>query len=179
MNYPGYLRGAITSILVAILFVLHPAPTVSRQSGEVTASWSLVGDEVVITYQLNAPRAKTYDVSVVLRRENDQSFAVVPRAVSGDVGTGKFASGVRQIRWKYQKDVPEGLTGSDYWFEITAREVIEEGGSNWWIYAAGGAAVVAGTIVLLGGGGDTSPAGNGGSPQPATLPGPPSVRPTP
>lgn len=179
MNVHGHVRGMIAPVLVAILGVLHPVKAAAQQASDVTATWSLVGDEVVISYQLNAPRSKTYEVNVILKRENDPSFAVIPRAVTGDVGTGRFAAGVRQIRWDYRKDVPAGLTGGDYWFEITAREVVEEGGSSWWIYAAGGAAAVAGAIVLLGGGGSSSPGGDGGTPPPATLPGPPSIRPTP
>jgi hypothetical protein len=169
---------ALTALCM-ILLMISSVPAGAQQSGNVTASWSLVGDEVLITYQLNAPRTKTYEVSVVLKRESDPNFAVIPRAISGDVGTGKFASGVRQIRWDFLKDIPEGLTGGGYWFEITANEVVvEEGGSSWWIYAAGGAAAVTGAIVLLGGGGSSS-GGDGGTPTPATLPGPPSVRPTP
>ncbi len=167
-------RPLVPMAMCAILLMISSVPGRAQQSGNVSATWSLVGDEVLITYQLNAPRSKTYEVSVILKRETDPNFAVIPRAVSGDVGTGKFAAGARQIRWDYLKDIPEGLTGSGYWFEITANEVVEEGGSSWWIYAAGGAAAVTGAIVLLGGGGS-----DGGTPPPQTLPNPPSVRPTP
>jgi hypothetical protein len=164
------------SVLISVL--VFPIGMLSQGTDEITASWSPSGDVAIITYQLSASREKSYDVNIVLRRESDKSFAVIPRSVSGDVGVGKFAAGVRQIRWNFKKDVPQGLTGDDYWFDITAREVVESGGSNWWIYAGGGAAVVAGVIVLVGGGssGGSTPANGGNN---STLPDPPSVRPTP
>lgn len=134
--------------------------------------WSRVGDVVVITYDLMGSPEETYDVSLVLRRQNDRSFSFVPTVLAGNVGKDQSVGSGKEIRWDYKKDLPSGLSGDDYWFELTAVKIEKGGGVPWWVYAAGGAGVAVAVAVLGGGkGGDTSP------PQSTTLPGPPNERP--
>jgi len=171
----------VSPYLLLLLILLMPSGTSAQEKlrGDVrfqNEKWVIEGDIVIITYELIAPLERTYDVSVVLRRERDKSFALVPKTITGAVGVGKYGGGKREIRWDYKKDVPEGLIGDDYRFDLTATEIVEGAGSNWWLYAAGGAVAVAGGIVLLsgqGGDGGTPPAGGG------RLPDPPAIRPVP
>jgi hypothetical protein len=144
----------------------EPQPEVAN------ARWSVQGNDIVINFELIAPADKTYKISVVLRRESDKSFAFVPKTVSGAVGEGKYA-GQREMRWAFRKDIPKGLVGNDFWFEISADEIIETGTSKFWYYAGGAAAVVAGGVVyyMTSGTKSTTPS------SPAKLPTPPLNRP--
>jgi hypothetical protein len=137
-------------------------------AGDGGLSWEIKDDIVVITYELFVPLDKTYDIHVVLRKRGDTNFWVVPEATEGDVGRLKYTGGWRWIRWDYKKDLEDGLTGEDYWFQINATEIADGGGISWWVYAAGGAAVaVVGAILLL-----------NRDDEPDLLPEPPNVRPS-
>lgn len=128
--------------------------------------WRIEGDIVIITYNLIAPAEDAYHVEVMLLNEGDLSFKLVPRQVSGAVGEGRFAGSRRVIRWEYKKDIPQGLSGGDYYFEISIERV---GGMSPWIYVAAGAAAVGGAAAFLLGGKKSE-----GQPFPGTLPDPPS-----
>jgi hypothetical protein len=159
------LRVLWWSVVLALPLLVCSA--VAQQAKEpeakvANARWSVQGNEIVIVFELIAPADKTYKISVVLRREGDKSFAVVPKNVSGAIGEGKYA-GQREVRWAFRKDVPTGLTGNDFWFEISADEIIETGGA---------AAVLAGGVIY--GIVNASKPASG----PAKLPTPPLNRPT-
>ncbi|HUL43500.1 MAG TPA: hypothetical protein VLY03_03995 [Bacteroidota bacterium] len=109
--------------------------------------WSTKEDVITINYDLNSPTENRYDVSIILKREGDDTFSIVPVAVEGDIGIGPFAGPGREIRWYYRRDLPEGLQGSGYYFEIHVKMVKE--GSNLIYYIIGGAAVTGGIIALL------------------------------
>jgi hypothetical protein len=147
--------------------------------------WEVQGETVVITYDLYAPLSDKCDVVVVLRRESDKSFEYRPKSASGSVGKGIFAGKNLVIRWSYLKDIPAGLTGEDYYFEITATrvesaiavqpEAKEEGGGSTWLWIVGGVVVTGGAaaLLLLGGSNDSGGGGSGGG-STSELPAPPS-----
>lgn len=133
-------------------------------------NWMLRGDMVVISYDLVAPPDQTYFVNIKLLRENVRSFRVSPQKTTGHVGKGKFAGTNRVIYWDYLKDVPDGLQGEDFYFEISAEKATR---SKKWLYPVlGGVAAVTaiGTVAIL--------SGNGGGGTEKELPTPP-VRPVP
>lgn len=135
--------------------------------------WRVQGDVVYISYDLLAPSDQEYEVTIVLLRESDRSFKIVPKSLTGSVGEGKFAGQSREIKWEFKKDVPRVLAGEGYYFEISVEPV---GGSNTLLYVGLGVAAVGGAAaVLLGGkkGGDET-----STPTATELPAPPS-RPTP
>ena len=140
----------IMRLPLAIAFVILLVDVTLAQQTAVRTDWSLHGDTAVITYELVAPNDILYEVTVVLKREDDPSYSFVPKTVAGDVGKGKYAGGKREIRWNFRQDMPAGLEGSDYWFDVTATQVVEEGGIKWWLYAAGGAGVVVAAILASG-----------------------------
>jgi len=130
--------------------------------------WSTAGNAVVISYDLIAPPEDSYEVSVVVLREDDRTFKLVPKSLTGHVGKGKYAGQSRQIRWAYRQDVPQGLRGDRYYFEI---HVYPVQGTSPWLYVGLGAVAAAGgaAAILL-----TSKKEEPGGTGQAELPAPPS-----
>ena len=170
-------RPICIALLIPLMLLLIDAGAFSQekraQEGKIeNARWSVQGGVAVVTFVLVAPVEKEYEITVTLRRASDKNFVLVPRSLAGAVGKGKFA-GQREIRWDFSKDAPAGLAGDDFWFEITATEVVERGTSIWYYAASAGVALAAGTAYLL------AKKGNGAAaPQPSGLPDPPKIRPT-
>ena len=174
------LQRPITCVLFPafLLFALE-LPVVAQEQGRSegrieNAKWGLAGNVVVITYDLVANSELTFDIGIVLRRESDSNFKLIPRTLSGAIGKGKHAGAGREIRWDYLKDVPGGLQGDDYHFEFAVQIIREEAGSNLWYYLVAGAVVVGGGAAALLGGGK-----NGSTTTPSTsgLPDAPKIRP--
>jgi hypothetical protein len=90
-----------------------------------------------IVYDINASNTSDFDVSLVLLRESDPAFRIVPRKVSGKIGSGAFAGKNNVIVWNYRKDILKDLKGNDYHFELTVRKV--EPGSFPWLWTGIGA----------------------------------------
>ena len=139
------LRLSGTLWLLLVVGLLFPDNVCGQQvsSGEVSATWELKDEIVVITYELlDVPLDRTYNVGVVLTRESDPNFRIVPKTVEGAVGHIEYTGGKREIRWDYREDIPGGLVGEDYRFEFTVTEVVEEDRIDWRLVVAGGAAVL-------------------------------------
>jgi hypothetical protein len=156
----------------------HPALAQDPQKAQVrieNGHWALEGDIVIITYDLPADPELTYDVGVVLTRESDANFRVVPKTVAGAIGKGKFAGLKKEIRWDYKKDITAGLTADDYQFDFSIQVVKEGSGTIWYILGVG----------LLGAGGAVAyqflknkDTGGDGISTPSGLPDAPRVRPS-
>jgi hypothetical protein len=126
------------------------------------------GNKILITYDLAAPTDQAYLIKVTLKRRQVSSFEYVPKAVTGDVGEGKFSGIGRQVSWDLLRDYPNGLDGDDFYFRIEATMISQ--GSNLLYYIGGGAvAVGVAAYLLIGGGGGT---GGGGTVSEGTFPQP-------
>ena len=137
--------------------------------------WKVEGNVVVVTFDLDGPSEKIYIVSVVLLREDDSRFRLTPKSVQGNIGEGVSAGLSRKIVWEYRKDVPQGLAGEGYYFEIVAR-IHEAGGGSWLYYLLGGVVAAGGAAgYLLTNKAKTE---TGSTPTSTELPGPPA-RPNP
>jgi hypothetical protein len=77
-------------------------------------------------------------VSVVLLREGDPTFRIVPKAVSGSVGKGKYAGANQTIYWNYKRDIQYEPQGDDYYFEIIVEPIK---GSNSLYYTVAGVTI--------------------------------------
>ena len=132
--------------------------------------WKLEGNLVSVMFDLVGPTEKIYSVSLVLLREGDPRFRLAPKSVSGNIGDGVTAGSGRKIVWEYKRDVPQGLAGEGYYFEIVAR--LESAGGGGWLYYLLGGVVAAGGAAgyLLSNKPKTEP-GSVGSTE---LPGPPA-----
>jgi len=112
--------------------------------------WAANADVVTITYDLVGNPQTKYKVDIVLKKEINPEFHLVPFFVEGDIGDGYFAGSSKQIIWYYQKEFPQGLKEDDgYYFEIHVKSV--EKRFTWIYYAVGAAAVTGGMIALLAG----------------------------
>ena len=112
--------------------------------------WWVEDNVVVIKYDLLAPAHRRYNVNILLRREILHDFYIQPQNISGDVGQGAFAGENRIIRWLYLEDVPQGLKGDDYYFELIVSPVNERGVGVWLYVSAGVAVAGSATYLLLG-----------------------------
>jgi hypothetical protein len=121
------------------LFVLFGnQPTYSQEVGVTNATYTIADSNVVVHYDLNGPMDKQYKVELVLRRQTQPFFRMLPMDVSGDVGTGEFAGKNREIVWHFFSDVPYGFDGSDYYFEVNATLLGAKKGGTSWLYYVGG-----------------------------------------
>ena len=169
----SYLLASIVST-IALFFLLTPAAAQEpADSARVEgASFIMVGDTVIITYELVAPPDGLFDVTIALRRASDIGFLIIPQSLTGAIGEVR-GGGQKAILWNYQSDVSSTFEyAQDYWFEITATSVQDDGGIEWWYYAAAGAGILATTLIFSG---QSSP---GEAPNDNGLPDPPGIRPT-
>jgi hypothetical protein len=102
--------------------------------------YEISGDNIEIYYDLVGLTYKKYKVSVLLKREQSNEVIFKPKALSGDVGKGKFAGGSRKIIWNYVNEFKPESGVNDYYFEVSVKPVRK----TWGYFVGGG--------VLLGGG---------------------------
>jgi hypothetical protein len=161
--------GLLPFLLMLLLWTPLPAQDEFSEGHTSNVKWSTRGDIIVINYDLTGAPESKFEVSLVMRRENDTSFAVVPRTIEGDVGGGIAAGTDREAQWYYRRDYPLGFSGKGYYFEVQVKKIEQH--SNLIYYIAGAAAVVGGIVAIIASKNQPS-----GPPPPGDLPYPP-VRP--
>ncbi|HZY09729.1 MAG TPA: hypothetical protein VFF29_01100 [Bacteroidota bacterium] len=161
----------IVPLLSMILDVTAIARTTQQEEPRVSSvDWKVVGDIILITYDLVGSTEESYEISVVLLREKDPSFKAIPKSLAGDVEKGNFVGKGREIRWEYKKDFPEGLQGEDFYFEVSVQTI--SGGSSLLYIVIGGAVAAGGAVALLGGKKSESTPGPPGTELPSPPPRP-------
>ncbi len=171
MNLVRYHKLMVNILLFPLMIFLTEARLLAMDDDDpkvTNVDWKLQGDIIMITYDLSWTADDNVEVNIVLLNEYDKSFKVVPQTVSGDIGEGKFLGTSRRIQWDYLKDIPAGIQGEGYYFEVNADKV----GGTPWLYIVAGAAAVGGAVALLSG--SKSSSGGGGTPPGNDLPLPPS-----
>ena len=137
------IKRPLVCILLPLFIICatgHPVVAQEQSKGQIRVDnghWVLEGDIVVITYDLPADPELTYDVGIVMTREGDAIFRVVPKTVTGAIGKGKFAGLKKVIRWDYRKDVAAGLSADDYQFDFSVQVVKEGSNTIWYILGVG------------------------------------------
>src|SRR3977135_1796646 len=120
--------------------------TVSWAGGDdvraINVKFTASENKIVIHYDLLAPSDAKLEVSVRLKKESDRTFTYSPRNLTGDVGIGIPSGLGKTIEWDITKEFPQGLAGSDYFFEVNLSGVEESGGSAALAWIGAGAAVV-------------------------------------
>jgi hypothetical protein len=157
--------------LLLVLFLREPARGGMNPPDDISTTnmkWSLKDNVITINYDLNGSPNDKYHVDIVMKKEHDGSFNVVPKSVEGDIGEGLFSGTNREIRWYFINDYPQGLKGEGYYFEIHVKVVGSE--NNWMYYALGAVAVAGGVVALFVGKSSTNPPL---SPSNTELPAPP------
>ncbi|HTR81114.1 MAG TPA: hypothetical protein VMM58_05730 [Bacteroidota bacterium] len=123
-----------------IYYDFVPARTFARRTAGNLADSLTPGIEETV------PEGEIYNVAVSLRRKSDPHFLYRPRLVSGDVGRGQFGGKNLKIVWDVGRELPNGLAGSDYFFEVRVRPV-EINSRKKTLWMAAGAALLAGGVV--------------------------------
>jgi hypothetical protein len=122
-------------------------------------------NQIVIHYDLLAPSDARLEVSVRLRKESDKAFTYTPKNLTGDVGPGVMAGLGKTIGWDIAKEFPQGLAGSDYYFEVNLSGAEESGGGSaalTWI-GAGAAVLGAGILAVVLSNNHSGPSNSGSS----------------
>jgi hypothetical protein len=117
-----------------------------KAQDKIESSFEYNDGKIIIHYELKADNDKEYEVNATLKRKSDASFSYVPASLSGDIGKGKFAGGIRTIEWVLNASEQNVLTGDDYFFEVKAVPVSK--GIPWYYYV-GTAALGGGVAAVL------------------------------
>lgn len=145
-----------------MLFVVSAVLFFGRVTGQEVkvqnVDYVVADSTIEISYTLQGDPSKKYVVDVELKRSSNAAFSIIPQAVTGDVGKGKFTGSNRKIIWKYLSDYHPDANASDYYFNITAEPVKR---SKWYYWAGGAAIVAAVAILVLMSGGSDDPATSG------------------
>ncbi len=104
--------------------------------------------KIFVFYEFQGDKAKDYEVVISLKRTSDPSFVIVPNKLTGDIGEGKFAGKKCKIIWELNPDEEAQLEGEDFYFDVTANEILTGGGIPWYVFA-GGAVLAGGTAAVL------------------------------
>jgi hypothetical protein len=140
----------MTKISFKILFcftVLILSRAITAQE-KIQANFDYSEGKIFIYYEFKGDYAKEYEIGIVLKRTSDSRFNLVPEDLSGDIGTGNFANKKCRIVWTLLPDEEAMLDGEDFYFDVTAKEIVEGGGVPWYVFV-GGAALVGGTAAVL------------------------------
>ncbi len=134
--------------------------------------YTISDGRVIINYDLIGNPDNTYNVQLILKRENYSSYNYSPRKITGDAGTGKFAGKNKEIVWNVNEEFPQGLPYNDYYFIVKASELDKEEKSSGfftfsWLKAGVVAAVAVAAIIFVSS--KSKGSGSAGS----SLPGPP------
>ncbi len=142
----------------------------SQVSSVSEVSYSMRDSDVVVHYNLDGPVDRSYKVAVILKRESEPYFKMLPKNVTGDVGNDAHMGKNKEIVWHLYRDLPDGLDGDDFYFEVNATLLgVEEGGASW-LYYVGGALVAGGAAVYFGTDLFKKPAGGSQFPTPPLRP---------
>jgi len=126
----------IKFIRVLILLLLLTSGYSMAQNG-INTSFKYSEHKIFIFYQFAGDSSSEYNIAVVLKRTSDPGFRIEPNLLSGDFREGIYANTKREIIWHLTQQEEIGLTGNDYYFEITANEIKEGGGIAWYVYVGG------------------------------------------
>ncbi len=160
------------ALLVFVLLVFRAAEAAAPGSPMVSnIQFRAINGRILVSYDLAGPEEATYRVVLTLKKGSDSTYSYTPRALSGDFGMGKFAGVGRQIVWQMDREFPQGLPGSDYFFLVRADLIGKSSGPSMLTILGAGVAVIGGAtayFVLSGGQHKSAPS----TPAP-TLPPPP------
>ncbi|MCK9212184.1 MAG: hypothetical protein M0P61_15195 [Ignavibacteriaceae bacterium] len=122
-----------------LLLFLCLFPAAIRAQEKITTSFESSDGKIVITYELTGDINQEYNVQIKLKRKSSPYFDMVPTALSGDFGLGKYAGGRRNVIWTLNQTEINQLEGDDFYFEIIATKI--KSSSTWYYYVG---AVLAG-----------------------------------
>ncbi|MGH2569064.1 MAG: hypothetical protein ACRDGA_12060 [Bacteroidota bacterium] len=155
-------RKLLTSALLMVVVLASGLPmnaAVAQDSKQVTnVRFEVFPDLILVYYDLGddgvtgegtaQSASKQYAVTLLLRKESDPSFSYTPKYINGDVGKLVSVGTNRKIQWNAAQEFPDGLEGSDYFFEVRAEPRVAPSNLTTWLLG-GGAAILGGTALYL------------------------------
>lgn len=133
---------------VAVALLANAGICLSQSFSIRNVSYSVADSSVVVHYDLSGPASKSYRVQLVLRRKTQPSFRIMPVDVTGDVGIVHHPGPGKEIVWHLYKEIPYGLDGDDYYFEVLVSMVGGKESGASWLYYVGGAVVLGGAAAV-------------------------------
>jgi len=138
-NYLLLRTGKIMKIFTTLLLFLCLYPAAIYAQEKIATSFESSDGKIIITYELTGDIDQEYDVQIKLKRKSLPFFELIPTAIAGDFGLGKYAGGRRNIIWTLNSTEADQLDGDDFYFEVTATGI--KSSSTWYYYVG---AVLAG-----------------------------------
>lgn len=80
---------------------------------------------VIIRYDFKGAK-ENYDVTIRCSGNNGETFGIIPKAVSGDVGRNVKPGKNRKIVWDVQQDFPEGVS-NEFLFKVEVKSALTWG----------------------------------------------------
>lgn len=150
----GFLPAKIAVILFVTVFCFNPL-CASDSLQVANVRFEATSDQVIVSYDLLPPsdptlleqKKREYTITLVLKREQDESFRFIPRYVTGDAGAGITEGSNKRIIWQISKELPRGLEGDDFYFVVQVDAIVER--TTPWLWLGAGAAVLGGTIAAI------------------------------
>lgn len=142
-------RLIINFIVILFLFIFKT----SLYSQEIQNARFEQKDEIIfIHYQLKGIREQVYTIDeVILKKQSDPLFKLLPKNLAGDIGEGKFAGENRTITWHVNEKEQEVLANcsntEDFYFTINFSSV--KPGTPWYYYVGGAALLGGGTAAYF------------------------------
>lgn len=141
----------VCMIPILITFFVTEALFSQSQSDEspviTNVKWVTKSDIITIKYDLVGSTKNKYEINVVMKKEDDPTFSIIPLTIEGDIGEGYYAGEDKEIRWYYRRDYPQGFSKEGYYFEIFVKQVPES--KTWFYYVLGGVAATAGIVAII------------------------------
>jgi hypothetical protein len=163
---------AIALSCVLFLEASIPLPPGGTAAGSVSnIRFESGSDRITLYYDLAGSNDQQFKVTVSLRKEKDPGFTYNPKDLQGDAGTGYFAGKNRKIVWTLSSEFPQGLAGTDYYFEISAEEA-SSSDNQMLLWIGAGVLFVGGAVaaVVLASPGTQASSPTGGFPKPPGRP---------
>ena len=111
----------LSLLLIPAILLLGMASSLSGQTVQTepkvkNADWDIVGDEIVVTYDLVGTEQGDYQVEVMFLNETKKSVRIPLKNARGDIGTVRGPAAGKTITWSYKDDIPAAMYGEGFYF---------------------------------------------------------------
>jgi hypothetical protein len=167
-----FISTVVTLILISLLVSGEVVSNAQSKSSAVeNVSFSVLNENIIITYDLKGSVNQLYEIKLILRKTSYSDFMYIPQSITGNVGKGQTAGTNKRIIWDIKKDFPEELPGEDFFFEVQVQEINEDSDIFTWVgIGIAAVAAVGAYIFISGNSSDETNGSNSGFPPPPGRP---------
>lgn len=116
----SHSRRILSVLLIPSILLLAMASSMQGQTATGpkvhNADWNIVGDEIVVTYDLVGTEQGDYQVDVTFLNEANKSVRIPLKNARGDIGTVRGPAAGKTITWSYKNDIPATMYGEGFYF---------------------------------------------------------------